>query len=98
MAAPFKGPTRAMASAAAVRTPSSRSCNRGTSAGTAEAAAQIFASATQQATGMGQINQAMKSIEQVTRQNVASLRQIEQAAQNLNTLSNQLGELSAKRQ
>ena len=37
MAAPFKEPTRAMASAAAVRTDSSWSCNRGTNPRTAEA-------------------------------------------------------------
>jgi methyl-accepting chemotaxis protein len=60
----------------------------------AEAAAQIVASASQQAIGMGQIHQAMKNIDQVTRQNSVAMQQAEQAAQNLNVLGNQLAELS----
>jgi methyl-accepting chemotaxis protein len=61
------------------------------------AAAQIVASADQQTSGMAQVNQAMKSIEQITKQNVISLRQIEKAAQDLNALSTELGTLSTER-
>ena len=51
---------------------------------TAQAATQIVASAGQQATGMSQIHQAMKNLDQVARQNLVAIRQVEQAAQNLN--------------
>jgi methyl-accepting chemotaxis protein len=61
----------------------------------AEAAAQIVASASQQAIGMNQIHQAMKNIDQVTRQTSVGMQQAEQAAQNLNALGNQLAELSS---
>jgi methyl-accepting chemotaxis protein len=61
----------------------------------AEAAAQIVASASQQAIGMNQIHQAMKNIDQVTRQSSVAMQQAEQAAQNLNVLGNRLAELSA---
>jgi PAS domain S-box-containing protein len=63
---------------------------------TARAAAQIVASAGQQATGMAQIHQAMKNIDQATRQSVAAIRQTEQAAQNLDALGTQLAGLIAK--
>jgi methyl-accepting chemotaxis protein len=56
----------------------------------AQAAAQIVASAGQQATGMAQIHQAMRNIDQVAKQNLAAMRQAEQAAQNLNTLGGRL--------
>ncbi|MBI4565716.1 MAG: type IV pili methyl-accepting chemotaxis transducer N-terminal domain-containing protein [Planctomycetes bacterium] len=56
----------------------------------AQAAAQIAASAGQQATGMSQIHQAMKNINQVTQQNVASTRQAEKAAQDLNAMAGKL--------
>jgi methyl-accepting chemotaxis protein len=59
----------------------------------ARAAGQIVASAGQQATGMAQIHQAMKNIDQVARQNLAAMRQAEQAAQNLNALGTRLAEL-----
>ena len=58
-----------------------------TLAETAQAAAQIVASAGQQATGMAQIHQAMKNIDQVARQNLVAVRQSEEAARGLNTLS-----------
>jgi methyl-accepting chemotaxis protein len=58
-----------------------------------QVAAQIAASAGQQATGMTQVHQAMKNVDQVARQNVAAIRQIEQAAHDLNTLSRRLAEL-----
>jgi len=64
-----------------------------TLADAAQASAQIVASAGQQATGMVQINQAMKNIDQVARQNLASMRQAEQAALNLNSLGTQLSRL-----
>ncbi|HVR84453.1 MAG TPA: methyl-accepting chemotaxis protein [Planctomycetota bacterium] len=56
----------------------------------AQAAAQIAASASQQATGMAQIHQAMKNIHQVTGQNLASTRQAERAANDLNALGGRL--------
>jgi methyl-accepting chemotaxis protein len=59
-----------------------------------QAATQIAASAGQQATGMVQIHQAMRSIDEAARQNLAALRQAEQAAQNLNTLGGRLAALS----
>ncbi len=64
--------------------------------GTAQAAAQIVASAGQQATGMAQIHQAMKNIDQVARQTLVANRQAEQAAQNLNALGTQLAQLIRK--
>ncbi len=56
----------------------------------AQAAAQIAASAGQQAAGMSQIHQAMKNISQVTTQNLASTRQAERAANDLNALGGKL--------
>jgi methyl-accepting chemotaxis protein len=64
-----------------------------TLAETAQAAAQIVASAGQQATGVAQIHQAMRNIDQAARQNLTATRQVEQAAQNLNTLGTRLGAL-----
>ena len=45
---------------------------------------------------MAQINQAMKNIDQVARQNLAATRQVEQAAQNLNALGMHLAEMTAE--
>ncbi|MEW6368587.1 MAG: methyl-accepting chemotaxis protein [Acidobacteriota bacterium] len=59
----------------------------------AQASAQIAASAGQQAIGMSQIHQAMKNIDQVTNQSLASTRQTERAAQDLNVLAGRLKEL-----
>jgi methyl-accepting chemotaxis protein len=56
----------------------------------AQLAAQISASAGQQATGMTQINQAMKNINQVANQNLVSTKQAERAAQDLDILSTKL--------
>lgn len=56
----------------------------------AQAASQIAASAGQQATGMHQIHVAMKNINQVTQQNVASTQQAEKAAQDLNLMAGKL--------
>jgi len=54
------------------------------------------ASAGQQATGMAQIHQAIRNIDQVARQNLAAIRQAEQAARNLDALGAQLAELSGE--
>jgi PAS domain S-box-containing protein len=56
----------------------------------AQSAAQIVASAGQQATGMSQISTAMKNLNQVAQQNLMATRQIEQAARNLNALGTKL--------
>jgi methyl-accepting chemotaxis protein len=52
----------------------------------AQAAAQIVASAGQQALGMTQIRQAMTNIHEAVQQNLASTKQAERAAQDLNGL------------
>jgi PAS domain S-box-containing protein len=59
----------------------------------AQAASQIAASASQQAAGMTQIHQATRNISQATQQNLASTRQAERAAQDLNTLGSALKQL-----
>ena len=59
----------------------------------AQSAAQIVASAGQQAAGMGQIREAMGSIHQATQQNLASTKQSERAAQDLNALGIKLLDL-----
>lgn len=56
-------------------------------------AAQISASSTQQVTGMAQIHQAMRNIREVTQQNLASTRQSEHAAQDLNRMAGRLKEM-----
>lgn len=56
----------------------------------AKTSAQIVASAGQQALGMEQIRQAIASIHEATQQNLTASRQSEQAAQDLNSLGNQL--------
>ena len=57
---------------------------------TAQSAVQIVASAGQQAVGMEQIRQAMANIHQATQQNLASTKQSERAAQDLNALGLEL--------
>jgi methyl-accepting chemotaxis protein len=59
----------------------------------ANVTAQIVASAGQQAAGMSQIRQAMANIHQATQQTLASTRQAEHAAQDLNELGGRLLEL-----
>lgn len=59
----------------------------------AQAAAQIVASAGQQAAGMSQIRQAIANIHQATQQNLASTKQAERAAQDLNALGGKLLDL-----
>ncbi|HZO98554.1 MAG TPA: methyl-accepting chemotaxis protein [Gaiellaceae bacterium] len=61
----------------------------------AEAAQQILASTQQQTTGMEQVALAMENIEQASAQNLASTRQVEQAAQDLSALAGRLTELVA---
>ena len=56
----------------------------------AQAAAQIVASAGQQAAGMAQVRQAMGNIHDATQQNLASTKQAERAAQDLNALGTRL--------
>jgi len=58
-----------------------------------QAALQVAASATQQAIGVTQIQQAMRDINQVTSQSLASTRQIESASQDLSQLSTRLREM-----
>jgi methyl-accepting chemotaxis protein len=58
--------------------------------GAATAANQITASAAQQATGMSQVQQAMRDIKEAINQSLASTKQAERAAQDLNALGIQL--------
>ncbi len=64
-----------------------------TIAASARSAAQIAASANQQADGMSQVNEAITNIDAITRQNLAAVKQMNQAARDLNTLSDQLQDL-----
>jgi methyl-accepting chemotaxis protein len=61
----------------------------------AQAAQQIAVSAGQQAAGMTQINQAIRNISEVTNQTLASTKQAERAAQDLNALGARLMALVA---
>lgn len=61
-----------------------------------ESASQIAASASQQATGTAQITGAMRTIEHAVRQNLAAVKQVEQAASDLNALSERLKEMLTK--
>lgn len=66
-----------------------------------QAATQVVAGGQQQQAGIDQIAQAMQSINQATIQSLNSIRQIEQAARDLNELAHELDELVgryAKRQ
>jgi PAS domain S-box-containing protein len=54
------------------------------------AATQIVASAGQQAAGVAQINQAVRNIDQVTKQNLAAVRQSEETARDLNAVGKAL--------
>jgi methyl-accepting chemotaxis protein len=70
----------------------------GTLEETGHSAEQIVASAGQHAAGMAQVNQAMQDIENVITGHAAAIRQVEQAARNLHTLSNQLAGLAVNGQ
>jgi PAS domain S-box-containing protein len=61
----------------------------------ARTASQISASAGQQATGVIQLNEAIKNIDRVTQQNVEAIRQIEASAHSLDALSNELAGLTS---
>ncbi|MDA8192803.1 MAG: methyl-accepting chemotaxis protein [Thermaerobacter sp.] len=54
---------------------------------------QILASSQQQVAGVDQISAAMRNIQQSSVQNMASTRQVERAAQNLNELAGRLNDL-----
>jgi len=56
----------------------------------AQAAQQILVSAQQQATGLDQVGLAMHNVQQASTQNMASTRQMERAAQDLNELAGRL--------
>ncbi|MDB4987569.1 MAG: type pilus biosis protein PilJ [Myxococcaceae bacterium] len=64
----------------------------------AQAALQVAASASQQAVGVTQIQQAMRDINQVTTQSLASTRQIESASHDLNQLSTRLRDMIGVRE
>lgn len=64
-----------------------------TMAETAQAASQISASANQQAGGLMQIHQAMQQINQAMNQNLASTKQQERAAQDLNGMGYKLKDI-----
>lgn len=59
----------------------------------AQVAAQVVASGQQQQTGIEQIALAMQNINQVTMQSLASTRQTEKSAQNLNELARRMSEI-----
>jgi methyl-accepting chemotaxis protein len=59
----------------------------------ADGALQVSASAAQQATGINQIQAAMRDINQVTAQSLSSTRQIESASNDLNLLSTRLRQM-----
>lgn len=61
----------------------------------AKAATQISASASQQATGVLQLKDGINNINRVTKENVIAYRQIEQSAQSLRSLSEELERLSS---
>ena len=65
-----------------------------TLAESAQTAMQISASANQQAAAVGQLNQGIRSIDTVSKQNVEATNQIERAARNLAGLSNELASLT----
>ena len=64
-------------------------------ANSARAASQISASANQQATGVIQLNEGIKNIDKVTKENALAIRQVEQSAEGLNALSIELSRLLA---
>jgi methyl-accepting chemotaxis protein len=63
--------------------------------GVAQAAAQIVASASQQATGMTQINQAMRDLEQVARLSLAATPQVDPPTKKTIAPGNELAPLGA---
>jgi methyl-accepting chemotaxis protein len=61
-------------------------------------AAQISASANQQASGVLQLNQGIRNIDNVTRENLLAIQQIEQSVQNVDALSRELASLVERSQ
>jgi PAS domain S-box-containing protein len=64
-------------------------------AASARLATQIAASANQQAIGVSQLNEGIRNIDDITRQNVEAISQIERSARNLSELSRELDLLTA---
>jgi PAS domain S-box-containing protein len=64
-------------------------------AASARLATQIAASANQQAIGVSQLNEGIRNIDDITRQNVEAISQIEGSARNLSELSRELDLLTA---
>jgi methyl-accepting chemotaxis protein len=64
-------------------------------ANSARAAIQISASARQQAAGVTQLNDGIKNIDKVTKENALAIQQVQQSAHSLTALSNELAELVA---
>jgi methyl-accepting chemotaxis protein len=60
-----------------------------------QATAQIIASAGQQSLGMDQINEAMRRLDRVAKQNLVTSREFDQAARSLDNLGSQLARLVA---
>lgn len=89
--------TRAVSAASEVIAKAGETINAlaATIADSAKSATQIAASANQQAIGVDQLNDGIRNIDNVTKQSVEAIRQIEGAAQNLNALSNELASLTS---
>ena len=87
--------TRAVTSANEVIAKAGETINAlaSTIAASAKTGTQIAASANQQAAGVEQLHDGIRNIDNVTRQNLEAIRQVENAAQNLNALSNELASL-----
>ncbi len=67
-----------------------------TLAQSAQTAVQISATANQQAAAVGELNHGIRNIDTVTKQSVEAIRHIEDAAQNLSGLSNELAALTTE--
>ena len=66
-----------------------------TLADSARSAEQILASGRQQAAGVAELNKGVQDIEDVAKQNVDAIQQIEKAAKDLHALSNELASLTS---
>jgi methyl-accepting chemotaxis protein len=63
-----------------------------------QTATQIAASSQQQLVGMDQVASAMQNIKQATAQNLAGIKQAEEAARNLNELAQQLRSMTESKE
>ena len=61
----------------------------------ARSAKQISASAAQQTIGVTQLKEGIDNIDQVTKENIMALQQIEQSAENLREVGDELARLSS---